>query len=270
MKKIKVGIIGCGTIGEELARACCGALKEKIELIALHDTEKEKSEKLARALKKNVTVDSQGELFKRSDLIVEAASSAISLAVVKKAIDSSKSVLIMSVGGLIASAGLLEEARKKGINVYLPSGAICGLDGLKAAGISKIESVTLTTRKPLRGLEGAPYLAKKNIDINAVTGEKVLFEGSAEEAVRGFPKNVNVASILSLAGIGAKRTRVRIITSPEYTKNSHEVEISGDFGKITTRTENVPSSGNPKTSALAILSAIATLEGIAGSVRMGT
>lgn len=270
MKKLKVGIIGCGTIGEELARRSEEALKEKIEVVALYDIEKEKSEKLSRTLKKSVAVDSLEDLFERAGLIVESASSAISLEIVKKAIENSKTVLIMSVGGLIASAGLLEEARKKGVNVYFPSGAVCGIDGLKAAGISKIESVTLTTRKPLRGLEGAPYLKEKNIDINAITGEKVLFEGSAEEAMRGFPKNINVASILSLAGIGRKKTAVRIITSPEYTKNSHEVEISGDFGKITTKTENVPSPRNPKTSALAILSAIATLEGIADSVRMGT
>jgi len=178
--------------------------------------------------------------------------------------------MIMSVGGLIESEGLLEEARKKNIRVYFPSGAICGIDGLKAARLSRIDAVTLTTRKPPGGLEGAPYLKEKNIDIHSIKTEEVLFSGNPLEAVKGFPKNVNVASILSLAGIGAKKTKVRIVTSPEYTKNVHEIEITGDFGRITTKTENVPSDKNPKTSKLAILSAIATLKSIAESVRMGT
>jgi len=190
--------------------------------------------------------------------------------VVKRAVEKLKDVMIMSVGGLIESEDLLEDARKKNVMVYFPSGAICGIDGLKAAGISGIKSVTLTTRKPPKGLEGAPYLISKGIDLDSIVSERVLFEGSAKEAIKGFPKNVNVSSILSLAGIGAKKTIVKIIISPVYTKNTHEIEITGDFGRITTRTENVPSRRNPRTSELAILSAIATLRGIVDSVRMGT
>ena len=113
-------------------------------------------------------------------------------------------------------------------------------------------------------------MKEKNIDIHSIKAEEVLFSGSPLEAVKGFPKNINVASVLNLAGIGAKKTKVRIVTSPTYTKNTHEIEITGDFGRITTRTENVPSKKNPKTSALAILSAIATLKGIVESVKIGT
>lgn len=176
----------------------------------------------------------------------------------------------MSVGGLLGKEGLLKSAREEGVSLYMPSGALCGIDGLKAASVGSIESVELTTRKPLRGLEGAPYLSEKNIDLNAIKEETVVFEGSAEEAVKGFPQNVNVSAVLSLAGIGARKTRVRIVTSSSYAKNVHEVEIKGEFGIIRTRTENVPSKTNPKTSAMAIFSAIATLEGIADSVRIGT
>ncbi len=148
--------------------------------------------------------------------------------------------------------------------------ALCGIDALKAASVGKIGSVTLTTRKPPKGLEGAPYLKLKKIDLKAITKETTIFEGSARDAVKGFPANVNVSAVLSLAGIGAKKTMVRIVTSPAYKKNIHEVEIIGDAGRITARTENIPSKANPKTSALAIYSAIATLEEIAKSVRIGT
>ncbi|MBL7156951.1 MAG: aspartate dehydrogenase [Candidatus Omnitrophica bacterium] len=270
MKKLKVGIIGCGAIGSEIASACATLLKNNIELVALYDIDKEKSESLSRLVKKDVATDSEEALFGKSELIIEAASSRISREVVKKAVEKSKDIMVMSVGGLIESENLLEEARIKNIKVYFPSGAICGIDALKSAKISKIDKVTLTTKKPPKGLEGAPYLEEKNIDINSIRDEKVIFKGNALEAVKGFPKNVNVASLLSLAGIGAKNTTVEIVTSPKFTKNTHEIEIVGDFGRITTRTENVPFEKNPKTSKLAALSAIATLKGIVEGVKIGT
>jgi aspartate dehydrogenase len=270
MKKLKVGIIGCGTIGSEIAASCVTLLKEKVELSALYDIDTKKTEHLSRLVKGNIVAGSMDEAFNKADLIVESASASVSREVVAKAVEKSKAVLVMSVGGLIESEGLLNEADKKNIRVYFPSGAISGVDGLKAAALSKITAVTLTTKKPLKGLEGAPYLKEKNINLDSVRAEKTLFDGSPIEAIKGFPKNINVASVLSLAGIGAKKTRVKIVTSPEYTKNVHEIEITGDFGRITTRTENVPSKKNPKTSALAILSAIATLKGIVESVKIGT
>jgi len=176
----------------------------------------------------------------------------------------------MSTGGLVGREELLQEAEKNNVKLYIPSGAICGVDGLKSASIGNIDSVTLTTRKPPKGLAGAPYLKSKNLDLSDIREETIIFEGSAIDAIGGFPQNVNVSAVLSLAGIGAKKTRVRIVTSPAYTKNVHEIEIIGDFGKITTRTENVPSRTNPKTSALAVFSAIAALKGITSSVRIGT
>ena len=270
MKRLKVGIIGCGLIGSEITKACIDTLQEGIDLTALYDADLKKSKNLSKLVKKEISVSSVDELFEKSDLIVEAASSAISKDIVKTAIEKSKDVMVMSVGGLIDAAELLQEAEKKNVRVYLPSGAICGIDGIKAAKLSKIETVTLTTKKPSQGLEGAPYLEKNHIDLNKIKDEVIIFEGDADEAVRGFPKNINVASLLCLVGLGAKNTKVKIITSPDFKKNSHKIEVEGEFGKITTETQNVPSKRNPKTSELAFLSAIATLKGMVESVRMGT
>jgi len=271
MKKLKIGIIGCGTIGGAIAGACREEpLKDKVELTALYDIDERKARAISPPAPRDITRDSMEAVFDKADLVIEAAASSVSGDVVKKALERSKAVLVMSVGGLVGSGALLEEARKKRAKVYFPSGAICGIDGLKAAGIGEIRSVTLTTKKPPKGLEGAPYIKAKGIDLDSIKGEEVLFEGNAREAIKGFPKNVNVSSVLSLAGIGAEKTVVRIVTSPEYLKNTHEVEITGDFGRITTKTENVPSRKNPKTSELAILSAVATLKGIVDSVRIGT
>jgi len=271
MKKPKVGIVGCGAIGNEIAAACTNFLKGRVALCALYDIKKEKSSSLARRLgDSSLPVGSLEKLFEKSDLIIECASAQVAKGIVEKAIEKNKDVMILSVGALIEARSLLEKAEKKNVKVYIPSGAICGIDGLKSAKLSRIEKVILTTRKPPRGLRGAPYLEEKNIDLGSIKSETVVFEGTAYDAVRGFPRNINIASLLSIAGIGARDTKVRIVTSPEYTKNVHEVKITGDFGEITVRTENVPSRTNPKTSKLAYLSAIAMLKNITESVRVGT
>lgn len=268
--KLKVGIIGCGTIGLEIAKACTGRLKDKFDLAAICDIDKDKSEVLKRQVAPKVKISTLDELVKEVDLVIETSSAKISGDILKKTMDKGKDILIMSVGGLLGKESLLKEAERKGTKVYIPSGAICGIDGLKSASMGRIDSVTLTTRKPAKGLEGAPYLKMKKIKLADIKEETVLFEGDAKTAIEGFPQNVNVAAILSLAGIGAVKTKVRIVTSPDYTKNVHEMEISGSFGNIRTRIENVPSRTNPKTSSLAVLSAIATLEAIAANVRIGT
>jgi aspartate dehydrogenase len=270
MAKIKVGIIGCGAMGSEIAKACEGRLSVSLELVAICDSDEKKTQFLNGELKNKVRALTIDELIRESDLVVEAASAAISGDVAEKCVRAGKECLIMSVGGLLSKIDILKQANEKKVRVHIPSGALCGIDGLKSASGGRVDSVTLTTRKPPKGLVGAPYLKDNGIDVLAVKTETVIFEGSAAEAVKGFPANVNVSAVLSLAGIGAQKTRVRIVTSPDYTKNTHEVEVTGDFGKITTKTENMPSKNNPKTSALAIYSAIATLEGIVKSVRVGT
>ncbi|MDD5495623.1 MAG: aspartate dehydrogenase [Candidatus Omnitrophica bacterium] len=268
LKLIKVGIIGCGTIGSQIAKACQDKLNDKFELVAICDIDEDKARNLKNLLDKKVSILRTEDLIKKVDLVVEAASAKASSEIIERCIKMRRDVFIMSIGGLLGKESLLRSVSKS--RVYLPSGALCGLDGLKSASTGKISSVTLTTRKPPKGLAGAPYLMEKGLELSKIDKETVIFDGTAEGAVKGFPQNVNVAAILSLAGIGAERTRVRIVTSPDYTKNVHEVEISGDFGRIMTKTENVPSTANPKTSQMAIFSAIATLKEIADSVKIGT
>ncbi|MDP2912522.1 MAG: aspartate dehydrogenase [Candidatus Omnitrophota bacterium] len=268
-KRLKIGIIGCGTIGREIARACQDKLYDKVDLVALCDIDEKKAAILMGLLKK-VSVLKLDELIKKAGLVVEAASANICADIVRRCIKGKKDCMVMSVGGLIGNEKLLKAAGAKGVKIYIPSGAICGLDGLKAAAIGKIDAVTLTTRKPPKGLAGAPYLTARGIDVFSVNEETVIFEGNVTEAVKGFPQNINVSAVLSLAGIGAGKTRVKIVTSPDYTANIHELEITGECGRIKTSTDNVPSHANPKTSRLAIMSAIATLESIVSAVRIGT
>ena len=270
MKKIAVGIIGCGAIGSAIAVACRGRLRDRLRLVALCDAAQPAVTVLMRSLRVRIPSVSMERLIGMSDLVVEAACGAIAPVVLERCLRRKRDCLIMSVGGLLGKEKLLQDAERRGVRVLIPSGAVCGIDGLRAAAAGRIDTVTLTTRKPLKGLTGAPYIVKRGIDLAAVKGEKVIFNGRAADAVKAFPKNVNVSAVLSLAGIGAKKTRVRIVTSPAYTKNTHELEVTGAFGRLVTRTENVPSPTNPKTSAMAFYSAIATLDGFTRSVKIGT
>jgi aspartate dehydrogenase len=154
--------------------------------------------------------------------------------------------------------------------VYLPSGAISGIDAIKSAR-NELESVTITTTKHPRSLKGAKFFETSNLDLDNISDETIIFEGTASEAVRLFPKNVNVSALLSLAGLGSHETIVKVVADPNTDKNIHKIEAVGKFGKINTVVENIPDSTNPKTSRLAILSAIETLRSICSDeIKIGT
>lgn len=268
---IKVGIIGCGTIGRELAKACQKRFGEEVTLEALADVDAARARKLQKELKLKPKLLPADLLIRRCDLVIEAASKQVSHEIARRALSLGKDVMVMSVGGLLGKEKeIFDLARTHRCCLYLPSGGVVGIDGLKAANIGKIHRVTLTTRKPPQGFEDSPYVVKHGIRLKHLKQEKLLFEGDASAAVRGFPKNINVSATLSLAGLGAKKTKVRIIATPHMLVNVHEVYVQGDFGSFYTRTENFPSEQNPKTSRLAILSAVATLERILKNVKIGT
>lgn len=269
-KKIKIGIVGVGTIGSRLAKTIVKDFKIQAQLIGICDIDKNKIKNLQKILKNKIPILPLENLIKKSDLIIESASAKISHQVVKKAILNNKDVMIMSVGGLLGDNDLFSLAKKHNIKIYIPSGAISGIDAIKAANLVKINKVTLTTRKPPKSLIGAPYILKRKINLDKIKKETVLFDGNALNAAKGFPGNINVAAILSLAGIGPEKTKVKIVTSPKYTKNIHEIEIISSAGIIKTQTQNLACPDNPKTSYLAVLSAIATLKQILEPVKIGT
>lgn len=268
---LKIGIVGCGSIGAYLAKEITQRYKKQVKFAGIYDIDRKKIDDLSSSLKiKMRSYPSLDTLARGCDLLIEAASVRISAEVVEKALALGKDVMVMSVGGLLGRLELLEKVKRSKIKLYIPSGAIAGLDGLKSAGMGKISKVILTTQKPVESLEGAPYFEAKKIDLNKIKKEEVIFSGNALEAIAGFPMNINVAAVLSLAGLGAKKTLVRIVASRRTKKNTHTIEIEGDFGKIVTCAENVPSEVNLKTSKLAMLAALATLDGILNNIRIGT
>ena len=190
--------------------------------------------------------------------------------IAEKSIAAGTQILVMSVGGLADRPDLLDLAHKKGVNLYCPSGAICGIDGIFAAREAGLDRVQITTTKHPRGLEGAPYLVKNGISLDNLQEPKTIFQGTAREAIEGFPANVNVSITLSFAGIGINDTRVQIVADPDCKKTKHEILAEGAFGSIHSITEGVTAPGNPRTGYLAILSAMATLKRIRNRVRIGT
>lgn len=270
MKAKRIGIVGCGAIGSKIAKAVCSDLKAQALLSALYDEDNNKAQKLAGLLKKrDIVVSSLRGLIKKADFVVEAASSKASAHIARQALSAGRDCMIMSAGGLLEDPGIFKLAREKGCFVYIPSGAICGVDGLKAHKLAGIKTVTLITRKPPDALKDSPYVIQNKLNLEALKEEREIFEGSAKQAVKFFPQNINVSAALSLAGLGKEKTRVKIICSP-CSKNIHEIEIESGAGKTFIRCENEPSPDNPKTSYLAILSAIATLRQIFAAVKIGT
>lgn len=266
---IKIGVVGCGTIGTEIIKAIKNNFRGRAKVVAVCDMDEGKAEEAAAIFERKPKIVSLDSLVKMSDLVVEAASSAVSADVAKKALMSGKEVMIMSVGGLIDRDDIFKLANRKKKHLYLPSGALCGLDGVKSANTAKITEVSLITKKPPRALKDAPYVRANKINLRLIKKDTVIFSGSAKEAIKGFPQNINVSAVLSLAGIGAKKTNVKIICSPGTKVNSHTIRVRGGFGELTAQTDNLPSPNNPKTSYLAVLSAIATLKTITEYVKVG-
>ena len=263
---LKVGIVGCGNIGLELARFV--HQHRAFALHAVSDVELEPIRRLLIEVQPDQfeTLD-PADLVDAVDLIVETANKDVAGAILAHPrLDvPGKKLFLLSTSALLDNSDLVKQL--KHCEVFLPSGAIAGLDGIKAVA-ERISSLTLTTTKPPAGLAGAPYVVEAGIDLAGLSSAKTIFSGGILEAVRGFPKNVNVAATL-FAASGFEDLQVKVIADPAATSNQHEVVCEGDFGKITIRAENKPSA-NPKTSMLAILSAKRTLAGIVETIHAGT
>jgi aspartate dehydrogenase len=266
---MRVGIVGLGTIG----RALCQAIDRgdvQVQLVAVTTRDHQRARPFLRELCRQPPLLTLDELVARSDLVIEAATQEALETIAPCTLHRGKDLLVLSVGGLLDHDDWVELARQTGSRIYVPSGAIVGLDGLKGAAIGHITAVTMTTRKPPKALAGAPFVVEHQIDLDRFTAATQIFEGSAREACHGFPANVNISAALSLAGIGADRTRLRILVDPEGTRNVHDIEVIGEFGRFTIHLENEPSETNPRTGKLTYLSTLAMLKALANPLKLGT
>jgi len=263
MPRRRVGLLGCGTIGSEIALAVDSGKVANASLVSLFDIVESNAHNLNSKLgsKPKVYSDFASFLGSEMDLVIEAASQEAVRKFGQLIIQARKDFMIMSVGALASEdfrSDLLERATKNGCKIHIPTGAIAGMDAIRSVR-HLLESVSLTTTKNPKALAGAPFFETSDIKWQDINKKSILYEGPASEAVKLFPANVNVAAVLSLAGIGTEKTQVRIVADPDASKNLHEIIAAGSFGEIRITVNNVPSPGNPKTSFLAVLSAIECL-----------
>jgi aspartate dehydrogenase len=275
LKTRQIGLLGCGTIGEELARAVDNDSVANATLHALYDISKEKAITLSSKLRTRPPVcEDINDFFSRKfDLLIEAASQEAAKSVALRALTDGRDVMIMSAGAMIDQAYFEEifaASEKFDTRLYIPTGAIAGIDAIRSVR-NLIDSITLTTTKNPKALIGAPFFQSTSTTPGSIVNRTLLFEGTAADAVKLFPANVNVAAAISLAGIGATRTRVKVIADPNSKTNLHQISVNGSFGEIRIEVDNTPSPKNPKTSYLAVLSALECLRSICESrIKIGT
>jgi aspartate dehydrogenase len=263
-----IGLVGCGTLGRAILRSVCEG-RLPVTICGVTSRDEPKAREFLSTLPGAPPYLGREELIGRSSLIVEAAGGAVVPSLARQVFAAGKDLLVISVGALLDLRDLFDEARRRGCRLLIPSGAIAGLDGIKSACEGRVERVTMTTRKPPEALEGAPYLKAHGISLAGLLEEREVFRGSAREACRGFPANVNVSAAVSLAGIGPDRTEIRILAVPGLTRNSHDVEVIGEFGELRVSIRNVPTE-NPRTGKLTALSIIRTIRDAFDTVRVGT
>ncbi len=276
MPEKTIALIGCGAIGTSLASALSEKKISNAKLATIFDILPEKASSLAKTLKQSVPISkSISELLShKSNLAIEAASQTAVREYAERILTSGIDLLIMSTGALLDEElylRLKQAAEEHNTRLYVPTGAIGAIDAIRATAIGGLQEVTLTTRKPPQSLAGAPFFTTTKIDLTKINEPQLIYEGPAREAITLFPANVNVAAILSLAGLGADKTKVRIIADPSIKVNIHRVEAVGNSGKISIELENQPHPMNPKTSFLAVLSALELLRQICNPmIKIGT
>lgn len=267
MHPLKVGIAGFGAIGSAVAQALDRGLPGlELAAIAVRDPQRYQDRTWQGPRPLFTTLEA---LAAHCDIVVEAAPAQVFREVAEPTLRAGKKLLVLSAGALLRNEDLIGVAQAHGGQILVASGAILGLDAITAAAQGEIHSVTMITRKPPRGLSGAPYLEQHRIDVNAITGPTLIFRGSPREAAEGFPANLNVAVSVALAGIGPDRSTLEIWADPGVTRNVHRVEVESDSASFAMEIRNIPSE-NPKTGRITALSAIAALRKLTAPLRVGT
>jgi len=266
---LKVGIGGLGTIGFNLAQRLDEGL-EGLILSAVSARDTDAARLRLNALRQQVPVLPLAELAQVCDVVVECAPAAVFSQVAEPTVRLGKVLITVSVGGLLDNWHLVEMAKTTGARINVPSGAILGLDAVRAAALGEIKHVSMVTRKPPAGLAGAPHIQSNKIDLDSLDQPLKVFEGSAREGVQAFPANVNVAAALGLAGVGPECTRLEIWADPGISRNTHTITVESDSARLELKIENIPTAENPGTGRIVVLSTLAALKRLVDPLTVGT
>jgi len=265
---LRVAIVGLGPIGRSVAQAIDRGIMG-LTLVALSAAHPDRHRGFVSELSRTPALLPIEALADVADLVIECAPSRLVRSIVAPFVGTGKTAVVLSAGALLEHDDLIDLARRHGGQIVVPTGALIGLDAVTAAAVGTIHSVRMITRKPVQGLIGAPYLIEHGIELATITEPLRIFDGTARQAAKGFPANLNVAVALSLAGIGPDRTTLEIWADPAATRNIHRIEVESDSARFSMSIENIPSE-NPKTGRITALSVIAWLRKPSAPLRVGT
>jgi aspartate dehydrogenase len=268
-KSLRVGIAGLGAVGLDVARRLIDGAVPGLTLTAVAVRDADKARRALPQIGDMIALRSATALADDCDVVVECLPPTLFRDVAISAIDKGRLFMPLSVAQLLENDDLIARARKTGARILVPSGALLGLDAVRAAAEGTVHSVTMVTRKPPAGLEGARYLTERGISLAGLTAPRKVFDGTAREGARGFPANVNVAAALSLAGIGPDRTRLEIWADPTVTRNTHTITVDAEAARFTMTIEGVPSA-NPRTGKLVAPSTLAALRALVSEIKIGS
>lgn len=269
-KTLRLGIAGLGTIGLAVARRVDAGEIDGMTVSAVSANDPDKASRNVAGFRSAPKIVKIGEIGRYCDVVLECAPKAVFDELARSAIDNGCVFIPLSVGALLDRPDLVEAARQSGARIMVPTGALIGLDAVKAVAEGPVDSVTMVTRKPPRGLKGAPHIAATGVDLDAVSEPLLVFSGNAREAAKGFPANVNVGAALAMAGIGPERTQVEIWADPTVRHNTHTIDVKAEASNFTMTIQNVPSDENPATGRITALSAMATLRRLTAPLVVGT
>lgn len=271
---MRIAILGGGTIARLVLEHVKGGTLPGIDVAAICGrSATSRGATLAREHGVPFVVGREALLASRPEAVVEAASHDAVREHLVGMLEAGVSVVVLSAGALADDAlraAAERAAKRSGALLYVPSGGIGGLDALKAACVAGVDAVSIRVAKPPAAWKHIPYVEALRVDLEALREARVLYSGPAREGVPHFPQNVNIAAVLSLAGIGFDRTRLEVVADPSLIRNTHTIRVSGKSGNFTVVLENVPSPDNPKTAWLACYSALAALQSLSSGIRYGT
>jgi aspartate dehydrogenase len=268
--QLRLGVAGLGAIGLAVARAVDAGRLPGVRLAAAAVRDQDRARATVAGFKTPPQLLDLSALAEASDIVLECLPSQHFAAVAEAAVARGRIFMPLSVGMLIDHMHLVDRARETGARIIVPTGALLGLDAVRATAEGRIASVKIVTRKPPAGLAGAPLLVERGISVDGLREPLRVFEGTAREAIAGFPANVNVAVALSLAGIGPDRTRAEIWADPTVVRNTHTITLESDSSNLTMTIESIPSETNPRTGKITALSVLAALRRLTAPLVVGS
>lgn len=267
---MKVGIAGTGAVGSEVARAIDRGDVPGCTLHAVAARTPERGRELTSTLQTPVKVVDFTALADRCDLVLEALPPELFERIARPVVLAGKILVAMSASQLLERTELIRQAEQNGARIIIPSGAILGLDAVKAAAVGTIQSVKVQTRKPPTSLAKSPFVTRMRLRLDSLAEPICIMKGTVSEVAREFPANVNVAAALSLAGIGPERTEMEIWADPFTSFNVHTVTVTSDSSNFSMSIQNRPSEANPATGRITYQSVLALLRELNSTLRVGS